>query len=123
MGAGTKRVAPQAIKARRAPMVTRSESRGSSPARTASQTDRARPAPPTSSLSSGKGKASVDDGRPWTSMPGGAAVRGTVAESAEAEVCSPPPRFARLSEQEEEDELLLFSPTQPGRLQQAAWLG
>mmetsp|Transcript_15648 Transcript_15648/g.54222 ORF Transcript_15648/g.54222 Transcript_15648/m.54222 type:complete len:349 (-) Transcript_15648:1-1047(-) len=94
--AGTKRVAPQAIKARRAPMVTRSESRGSSPARTASQTDRARPAPPTSSLSSGKGKASVDDGRPWTSMPGGAAVRGTVAESAEAEARSARERHAWL---------------------------
>ena len=47
-------------------------------------------------------------------------VSALIAESAEAEVCSPPPRFARLSEQEEEDELLLFSPTQPGRLQQAA---
>ena len=50
-------------------------------------------------------------------------VSALIAESAEAEVCSPPPRFARLTEQEEEDELLLFSPTQPGQLQQAAWSG
>ena len=47
-------------------------------------------------------------------------VSALIAESAEIEVCSPVPRFARLSEQEEEDELLLFSPTKPGQLPQAA---
>ena len=50
-------------------------------------------------------------------------VSALIAESAEAEVRSPPPRFARLTEHEEEDELLLFSPTQPGQLQQASWSG
>lgn len=48
-------------------------------------------------------------------------VSALIAESAEVEVCSPVPRFARLSEQEEdEDELLLFSPSRPGQLPQAA---
>ena len=48
-------------------------------------------------------------------------VSALIAESAAVEVCSPVPRFARLGEQEEEeDELLLFSPTKPGQLPQAA---
>ena len=58
--AGTNFDSPLASKTRRAPIVVgASASNGSWPLRTASQIDLARPLPPTSSLSSAKGSASV----------------------------------------------------------------
>ena len=58
--AGTNFESPEASKTRLAPTVVgASASNGSWPLRTASQVDRARPEPPTSSLSSAKGSARV----------------------------------------------------------------